>query len=330
MQLGEEVYIGLDTHRETIFGTALNKKGEVICSYEFPNGKEAFKEFMKSFPSWNTQIALEACSIWRGCYKVLRELGYTVKLANALKCHQIAKDKKTDKVDSKILADLLRVGYLPEVYIPSDDTLKLRDETRHKCNLTRTRVQIQSKIKHFLLREGITYERKIWSEKGINWLKKFNYPSLNDFITIYEKVVELEKAAQRKIGRLVRAKEETSLLNTIPGVGELGAAMIYAEIGTISRFPTVKHLHAYAGVAPGIYQSGTKSRDAKRKEVNRWLKWILGQCVGRAVMMENRFQKYYFKVRKRKGWKTAKKATARKMLSVVWYILKERVPYNES
>ena len=43
-------------------------------------------------------------------------------------------------------------------------------------------------------------------------MKKFNYPSLNDFITIYEKVVELEKAAQRKIGRLVRAKEETSLL----------------------------------------------------------------------------------------------------------------------
>lgn len=144
-QLGEEVYVGLDTHKETIFSTVLDKKGEVICSYEFQNGKESLKKFFEDFPPWNTQIALEACNIWRGPYKILRELGYKVKLANPLKCHQIAKDKKTDKVDSKILADLLRVNYLSEVYIPSDEILSLRDLVRHKCNLTRLKNRIQNK-----------------------------------------------------------------------------------------------------------------------------------------------------------------------------------------
>lgn len=70
MNLGQETYIGLDTHRETIHGTALDKNGEIICSTEFPNSKEALTEFMKEFPTWNTNIAVEACNFWRGCYKI--------------------------------------------------------------------------------------------------------------------------------------------------------------------------------------------------------------------------------------------------------------------
>jgi hypothetical protein len=59
--LRQETYIGLDAHKEKIYGTALSKKGEVLCSYEFPSSKEAIKEFLKSFQSWNTFIAI---SMW--------------------------------------------------------------------------------------------------------------------------------------------------------------------------------------------------------------------------------------------------------------------------
>ena len=81
---------------------------------------------MKEFPSWNTVIAIEACNFWRGCYKILKEMGYTIKLANPVTCHKIAHEKKTDKVDSKILADLTRVNYLPEVYIPTDEIVTIK------------------------------------------------------------------------------------------------------------------------------------------------------------------------------------------------------------
>ena len=123
-------------------------------------------------------------------------------------------------------------------------------------------------------------------------------------------------------------KRETALLTTIPGIGEFGSALIYAEIASIDRFSTVKHLHAYAGLAPGIYQSASKSRDVRRKEVNKWLKWIIMECTGRSIMMQNQFQRYYFKLKKRKGWKTARKATARRMLTIVWHILKDKEPYK--
>ena len=107
----EQVYIGLDTHRETIHGTALDKNGGIIKSNAFPNTREALQDFVKDFPTWNTTIAIEACNFWRGCHKILKEIGYIVKLANPVICHKIAHEKKTDKVDSKILADLTRVNY---------------------------------------------------------------------------------------------------------------------------------------------------------------------------------------------------------------------------
>lgn len=330
-ELGQQAYLGLDTHKETIHGTALNKNGEIICSYEFNNGEEAMKEFLKSFKPWNTSIAIEACGIWRGCYRILRKLGYNeVKLANPLKCHQIAKDKKTDEVDSKILADLLRTNFLPEVFIPSEEILKLRDLVRHKCNLTRLRVRIQNKIKACLLREGIHYERGIWNKEGLSWLKELSDEKIEDFVDVYETIKKKERKTWKKIEDIVRMKEETALLKTIPGVGYLGAAMIYAEIGNIKRFKTIKQLHAYAGVAPGIQQSGTKTRMPKRKQVNYWLKWVVGECAGKATIIESNLQKYYFRVRNKKGWRTGRKATARKILTLTWHILTKNEPYHTS
>ena len=328
MKLEQAIYVGLDTHKETIHGTVLDKEGKEICSYSFPNGKDALREFLKEFPVWNTNIALEACGIWRGCYKILQELGYQTKLANPLKCHQIASDKKTDRVDSKILADLLRTGYLPEVYIPNDEILALRDLTRHKCNLTRFKVRLMNKIKGYLLREGIKYEKKIWNEKGIDWIKSLENYQLNDFVKLYELTRREEKLTAKKISNIARMKPETELLMTIPGIGDFGASLIYAEIGNIKRFPTVKHLHAYAGVAPGIYQSGSKTRMTTRKQIDYWLKWIIMECAGRVTITKSPLQEYYFRLRKRKGWKTARKATARKMLSIVWHILNDKIPYH--
>ena len=260
------VYLCFDTHRETIHGTAIDKNGEVMRSENFRNTKEALHEFMKEFPTWNTVIAIEACNFWRGCYKILKEMGYTIKLANPVTCHKIAHEKKTDKVDSKILADLELKNY-----------------------------------------------------------------EINSYLELYRTIQKEEQTIKNKIDKIAKAKEETALLETIPGIGYFGAALIYAEIGDVHRFPTVKHLHAYAGVAPGIYQSGTKTRMPSRKSVNYWLKWIVIQC--RLTLKNTKASKlrsYYFKVKNKKGWKTARKATARRLLTVIWYVLHNKNPYRES
>jgi transposase len=332
MDTKQEIYVGLDTHRETIHGTALNKEGELICSYEFPANKEAIGEFMKPFNIWNTYIAIEACNHWKFAYDVLNEKGYEVMLANPAKCRQIAKDKKTDEVDSRILADLRRINYLPKVTILSDKILKLRDLCRHKSNLTRMRTKVQTKIKSHLSRNGIPYEKELWKEEKIAWLKSLNDLEIDNFLRIYDLLRDEEKMTLNLIKKTALMNEEIMLLKTIPGVGYFGAVMIYEEIGDINRFKDPKNLYAYAGVVPGIYQSGSKSRSKTRSEVNYWLKWIVGQCAGSIfrIRRKNKLQKYYFKMKSKKGCKVARKATARKILGIAWHILKEKTPYRES
>jgi transposase len=330
MDIGQEVYIGLDTHRETIHGTALKPDGELICSINFPNNPEALKEFMKGFYPWYSHIAIEACNFWNGPYKTLRELGYKIKLANPVKTSQIAKDKKTDEEDSKILADLLRINYLPEIYLPADEIIALRDLTRHKINFMRFRVKIQNKIKAHLSRNGIYYNSKLWNKNGIAWLKGLKDYEIDSYLRFFESAAKEEDSAKRKIEKIAMNKEETALLKTIPGIGYYGAAIIFAEIGDITRFPTPKHLQAYSGFSPGISQSGTKTRMPKRINVNYWLKFIIGQCAGRTTLKKGKLQKHYFKIRKKKGWKTARKSTGRLMLSIIWHVLTEKIPYQES
>ena len=329
----EQIYVGLDTHRETIHGTALDKNGGVIKSNAFPNTREALQDFVKEFPTWNTTIAIEACNFWRGCHKILKEKGYNVKLANPVICHKIAHEKKTDKVDSKILADLSRVNYLPEIYIPSDEINALRDLTRHKMHFTRFKVRIQNKIKSCLSRNGISYEDDLWNKEGLQWLKGLKNYEIDSFLSLYKSIKKEEDVIKEKIEKVAQNKKETTLLETIPGIGYFGAALIYAEIGDIKRFPTVKYLHAYAGVAPGIYQSGTKTRMTTRRSVNYWLKWIVIQCAGRLTLKNtktNKLRNYYLRIKDKKGWKTARKATARKLLTIIWFVLNKNIPYQES
>jgi len=134
----------------------MDKQGEIVAEGKAKHTKEAIQSFFAGISSSRIRMAIEACSIWRGVYRLLTELGYEVLLASPLKTHQIAAKKKTDKVDSKTLADLLRTGYLPEVYIPSEDVMNLRDIARHRARLV-------SSFTHLLSSDGISLVNIIFS-----------------------------------------------------------------------------------------------------------------------------------------------------------------------
>jgi len=166
----KELYAGVDIHKDEYVGCIMDKEGKVVREHSFPPTKEGAQSFLCGWPVEG--IAIEACTMWRAAMKLFRESGYEVKLSSSKKTKDIAGKKKTDKVDAKILADLLRTKYLPEVYIPEDKILELRDITRHKANLTRSRVVYQNKIKCRLLVLGVKYPAKLWNQKNLEWLKK--------------------------------------------------------------------------------------------------------------------------------------------------------------
>ena len=167
----QKLYVGMDIHEDYITGTAMRKDGFVEFSGNFRNTKEAAQCFLSGVPSPQVIIAIEACGLWRGVYKMLTDLGYCVALANPYKTHQIVGAKDTDKVNSETLADLLRTGYLPQVYIPTEDVLILRDAARHRTRLVKLRTQLKCMTRSYLTREGIKCP-KGWSEKSMEFFRK--------------------------------------------------------------------------------------------------------------------------------------------------------------
>jgi transposase len=320
--------VGLDIHEEWFYGTILTKEGELVTEGNVKYSKEGIQNFLGSFPSTDIIIAIESCGLSRGVYTLLNELGYEVVQANAKKTHDIAGCKKTDKVDSRTLADLLRTGYLPIVYAPDENVQKLRDTTRHRARLVRTRAKYQTMIKSYLSRDGKKFPGK-WNKKTMAELKKMD-PLIETFICVIEVLNEQVKQVNKMIKKIAQSNYLVQLLVTIPGIGEYSAILVLGEIGDIKRFDNPKSLVRYSGLCPGVYQSGNKTYDIIDNANNKWLKWIIIECSSRATLLDKKYMKYYLRVKKRKGFRIARRSVARKMIIDIWHILTKEEPFKRS
>jgi transposase len=303
----EKLYIGLDIHEANLTGTAMRKDGTVEFHGSFPNTREATQCFLSGIPSPQVKIAIEACGLWRGVYMMLSDLGYHVVMANPLKTHQIVGAKKTDKVDSKALADLLRTGYLPQVYIPTEDVLLLRDAARHRRRLVSTRQRLQCMTKSYLLRDGIKFPDR-WNKEAMEFYRNVG-SHIAHFINIIETINSQIKDIEKEIRGIARNSHLAGILQTVPGIAEFSSLMILGEIGDVKRFPDPKNLVSYAGLCPGIYQSGTRSYPVENEACNKWLKWIMYESSGRAIRMDTKYKKHYWRVYKKKREQTARRST---------------------
>lgn len=323
------LYAGVDIHKEKYVGCILNKEGNVIREHTFPPTPGGAQAFLAGMPVKG--IAVEACTMWRAAKTLFGELGYSIALSSPKKTHDIACRKKTDKVDAKILADLLRTGYLPKVYVPSEEILQLRDLCRHKAMLTQLRVSIQNKIKCRLLVQGIPYPKNLWTEKNLTILRSWNDPLASNLLEIRESIRREEDEVLSRVESKAQSSRLANLLKTVPGIGHFGALMMLGEIADIKRFSSSKKLIMYAGLCPGIYQTGKTEACVKNYAVNHWLKWIVTECSGRAACLSRtKFQLHYAKMNQKKSMKVARRSTARLMLTIIWHMLQNEQPYHAS
>jgi len=115
----------------------------------------------------------------------------------------------------------------------------------------------------------------------------------------------------------------------MPGIGEYSAILILSEIGDIKRFNNPKSLVRYAGLCPGIYKSGNKSRDTIENANNKWLKWIITECSGRTALLDKSYMNHYLRIKNRKGFKVARRSVARKMITDIWHMLTKEESFKK-
>jgi len=317
-----------------------------------------------------TDVAMEATGVyWKPVYYVLED-GFRVMLVNPADIKRMP-GRKTDVSDCAWLAQLLDNGMLKASFIPPREIRELRDLVRYRTSLKHDHTRIANRLHKVLQDADLKLSsvmsdilgvsgRQILSQlaKGhtdpvvladlargslrrkLSALRqalsgRFNSHHaflltrlLADLDNVEEAMTEI---AERIEAQLAPFETELKCLCTIPGVKQVGAAAILAEIGTdMSCFPGTTDLDSWAGMAPGNNESAGKRRRAKARKGNRWLRTILVECGHAAGRTRNTaLSALYRRMIVRGGRKHAAFVVGRHILNIAYHLLAQRTTYRE-
>lgn len=330
------MFVGMDVHKDACQVTCVDGNGKVLEKNRIPTSLESIDGLARRLPP-GAKVALEAGTVSRPVHKWLRERGVEVHMANPRRLRLVADSKrKTDEEDSAILAHLLRMNYLPESYVPDEETQQLRGLIQHRVALGQKVNAAKNQVHALLTRNGIRHGfADLFGSKGSGFLREVRLPWA-DQLALESHLRELGflggeiEALVTQIAQIARKDPRVDLLMTIPGIGHYSALAILSAIGDIHRFPNHRSLVGYAGLAPSIHQSGERAHHGHiTKEGPGVLRWILVCAAHGAVKREGKLQRFYLRLSRRIGKNKATVATARKMLVVIYHMLKDDKPYEE-
>ena len=335
-----KLFIGMDLHKNTSTLCVKNKEGKLIASKKINTDKNDVARFINSIKKKGDDISLvlEPVSQWYYYADLIENLGIDVHLAHPMRVKAIASARiKTDKIDAAVLADLLRSNLLPEAYFSSKEVRGWKEQCRFRASLINLRTQVKNKIHAILFKHSLRHNfSNLFGKGGRNWLSTLSLKNpfqsnLNRYLALLDQITALIKLSETDIENTVISHKQANLLISIPGISYCSALTIMAEIGDINRFKSCKQLQSYAGLVPSTYNSGDKQIHGRiTKQGSKWLRWIMVEAAHHQQRCKKipGFGSYYNAKKKLKGSKTATVATARKLLAVVWRLLKDERPFE--
>lgn len=317
-----------------------------------------------------TEVAMEATGVyWKPVYYVLED-AFRVILVNPAEIKRMP-GRKTDVSDCAWLAQLLDNGMLRRSFIPPREIRELRDLVRYRTSLKHDHTRIANRLHKVLQDADLKLSSVMSDILGVSGrqilsrlAKGHSDPAaLADLAraTLRSKLPQLRQAlsgrfnahhafllgrlladldnteqamaqvAERIEAQLLPFAAELERLCSIPGVKQIAAAAILAEIGAdMSWFPSTADLDSWAGMAPGNNQSGGKRHRAKARNGNRWLRTTLVECGNAAGRKKNSsLSALYRRMIVRGGRKHAAFVVGRHILNIAYHLLRERTTYRE-
>jgi len=331
-------YIGIDYHKKYSYVVVKDREGLVEQRGMVSNRKEEVQKFVE--PYRPGKAVLESTRNWGVIYDWLEEVLDDVALAHPLKVRAIAEAKiKTDKISADILCDLLRSNLLPEAYAPSRETREIKNVLRQRIFFVRMQTMVKNRIhtiidRHPEIASQTPDVTDMFGATGTRWLSQVVLPGQDN--RLLASAVELLQAVRQRIAEsneivkeLARDDKRVRLLRSIPGLGPFFSVVAANEIDDISRFRDEKKLCAYAGLVPSTYASGGKVFHGRiTKTGNKWLRWAFVEAVPPAIKIDADLFAYYQRLKMKKGNNAAKVATARRLLTIAYRVLRHKRLYE--
>jgi len=331
-------YTGIDLHKKTSYITTIDENGKIVSKGNFKNIESDILDYFVSLAE-DTRIVIESMASWYWLYDLLTAHGLIVVISNPKKTKAIASAKiKNDKVDSHMLAQLLRADLISTVHVSSLKTRELKELLRHRTRLVRDATRMKNRIHMLLMKNNQSAPATdLFGVKGKEYLRDVVLPhyhqeQLRVYLSLYEELKARIDPLTKTIYRMAKENPTAQLLMTIPGIGKLIAMYIIAEVEDISRFPSYRNLSSYAGIVPSLDASGDKERRGRiTKQGSPYLRTALIEAAHIIPSMRKSKLNLFFRRRiVRAGYQKAIVATAHKILQYVYFVWKNQEPYSET
>ena len=331
------IHVGVDLHQRFCYMTALDARGKAMQAGPVSNEKLALRKYFRQFRGKEVQVAVEACGFWPAFREVVEPEVKRLVLVHPQRVKAIASAKlKNDRVDSETLAHLLRCDLLPESWKADRETQARRQQVRLRTTLVRQRTRLKNQLHAVLHQQGLrSPATDVFGKRGRLWLNAVKLPaqareSVNVCLRMIDSYTEEIQKQNLLISEKAKQDERVGWLMTIPGIGEISAMMVLAEIGDLSRFANKEALCSYAGLVPRVRESaGKAARSGITRQGSSYLRWMMVEAAQVATRCSPAARRYYERLLRKKHKHVARVALARKLLIAVYALLHDGVIFDE-
>ncbi len=324
--------VGMDLHRRRSVLVRMSMDGRRLETARIENSPAALRGVLVRCGA-RPLVVLEATYGWYWAADVLERAGAEVHLAHPLGVRAFSYRRvKNDERDAADLADLLRMGRLPEAWIAPPSVRALREVVRYRHKLVGQRTSCKDQVHAVLAKLGIPVTHSdVFGTGGGLWLDQLVLPapygakvaSLRALIAVLDGQVA---ALGAEAAGMLAGEPGYAAVRELPGIGPVLAAVICAEIGDVTRFRRPGQLCSWAGLTPRHHESDTKViRGHCSKQGSRMLRWALTEAIQHqpASARPAQVKEAITARRGPEARNIAKTAAARVLLTQVFYALRD-------
>ena len=335
--------IGIDIRKRRCIVCIMDRNGTVLEETGYENtyaaatalARKARREYGKC------QAVCESTgNLWIKTYEAFEDRGIPIEPANPMKVRAIAEASvKTDKVDARTLAHLLRTSLIARCHVAERGVRGMRQLLRERTNQVKGRTQTINRLHNLLDRYDLSPKdlgHDIWREKVLRILDSRRLQDPNDDHVLHQYVRDIRHRnaelgmIEKKTAIQASASEDAKILMSMTGIDYYTAMLLASEIDGVGRFASPKKLVSWVGMCPTVHRSGdTLYYGRIKKDSNRKANWILTQAANVAIQHDERMKRYYEKVRKAHHHNIAITHVANKMTTIIWHMLTNRTLYSD-
>jgi len=335
-------YIGLDVHKENTTACVISAGGKAVKNFEVTSDADGLAAIRETMGDKEYCVMMESSTYSYPVYRYFDDLGIEAYVVHAKSLKVVTQSvKKTDKHDAETIGIFLRLWKKKEIkglsmsFIPTREQCELKDICRYceelsrkigtekrkiGAHLSRNCRVVPSEFENLETKKTRKYIRETWTG-DITLQRRLNH---------LETLMKESKEVKKEVVSRLRGDNNVKLLETIPGIAGLTAVQLMSMMIDIGRFPDAEKFCAYFGLVPRVHDSGGKKYHGRMtKNGDRMMRAIVERVTSSHVQhCESHITEYYRCKKKEMGVKKALITASRKMLTMIYAILRDQRPFR--